>query len=100
MNCFAGFVVTIHTSCDTKTGHEIVGNCPDSSLDLQRSRVCSNQAIDRNANDERNIKPVNMLEPVGLGDRLLGDVRLLRVELARRRLRHARWLLSLRGHGV
>lgn len=78
-----------HTSSNSKTGHEIVRDGPNCSLQLQRSPVGCNEAVNWNSNDEGNIQPVDMLVEVGSGDGFIGDVCFLGFELSRaRRLRH------------
>ena len=62
------------TGCDTKTSHEIICHGPDRRLPLQRHPPSLDQTIDRYANDECDVQPVNMLVPVGLGDGGLSDV--------------------------
>ena len=92
------------TGSDTKTSHEIVGNRPDSRLQLKRCPVCCNESVDRKADNEGDVQPVDMLVPVRLCDCLLGDVRFLGIELLASRLKrlgHAGWrLLCLRSHDV
>lgn len=67
----------IHTSCDSQTRHEVVCKGPDGCLPLQRGPVCRDHAIDWNSHDEGDVKPVDMLVPIGAGNGLLGDVRFL-----------------------
>jgi hypothetical protein len=43
---------TVVASCDTETSPEVVDNCPESGLPLQRSPESGNAASERNANDE------------------------------------------------
>jgi len=86
------------TSCNAETSHKVICNSKDGCLDLERGRVCGDEAIDGDSDDEGHVQPVDMLEPVCAGDGLLGDVSLLHVELARGGLRHARRLLCLRSH--
>lgn len=69
------------TSGDAEAGHEVVGKGPDGRLPLQRSPVCQDHAVQRDANDHDNIEPVDVLVPIGSGHGLLGDMRLLRVIL-------------------
>ncbi len=75
------------TSCDTETSHEVVGNCPDGRLQLERCPVCRDEAVDRKANDQSDVQPVDMFVPVGLRNWLLGDVRLLGIVLLTSRLK-------------
>lgn len=69
------------TGRDTKTSCEVIGNSPDGSLELERGPVCCNQAVDRKANDQSDIEPIDVFVPVRLRDGLFGDVRLLRIVL-------------------
>lgn len=69
------------TCGDTETGHEVVGNGPDGSLELKWRPKSLNATIQRNADDEIDIQPVDMLIPVRLIDGGIGDVRLLGVIL-------------------
>jgi hypothetical protein len=93
------------TSCNTEASHEIVRNCPDGCLQLERCPVGCDETVDWKANNEGDIQPVDVLVPVGLRNGLLGDVRLLGIVLLvavrLRRFGHAKWrLLYLRGHDV
>jgi hypothetical protein len=65
------------TSCDTKTGHEVIDDSPDSGLPLQRSPIGHDETVDWNSHDEGDVKPVNMFVPVCFGNGFLGDVRFL-----------------------
>ncbi|KAI6876604.1 Acyl-CoA [Hortaea werneckii] len=64
---------------DTEAGSEVVRNCPDSGLPPQRRPRGGDETSDGNADNEDDIEPVDMLVPVFLGQRRLGDVWLLRV---------------------
>ena len=75
------------TSCDAETSHEVVGNCPDGRLQLERCPVRCDETVDWKANDESDVQPVDMFVPVGLRNWLLGDVRLLGVVLLASRLK-------------
>ncbi len=66
-------------SCDTQTSGEVVCNGPNGGLDLERYPEGLDAAVDGNANDESDIKPVDVLIPVRSGHWDLGDVRLLGV---------------------
>ena len=67
------------TSCDSEPGAEIVGNSPDGRLPPQWCPDGGDEAGKRDADDENDIKPVDMLVPVLPRQRRLGDVRLLGV---------------------
>lgn len=86
------------TSCDSKTGHEVIRDGPNSSLPLERRPVRSNESIDRNSNNESNVEPVDVFVPVRLRNWLLSDMRFLGIVLLvtiwLRRLCHARWRLG------
>lgn len=62
---------------DTKTSHEVVGNGPDGGLQLKGYPESLDAAIDRDADDEGDVQPMNVLVPIRLGDGSVGDVRLL-----------------------
>ena len=67
--------------CDTETGHEVVGNGPDGSLELKWCPKSLDATVQRDADDKIDIQPVDMFIPVRLGDGRIGDVRLLGVIL-------------------
>lgn len=69
-------VVSRHTGRDTEPGHEIVDHRPDGGLPLQWRPESHDAAKERDAGDEDDIQPVDVLVPVGLGQGRLGDVRL------------------------
>ena len=69
------------SSCDTKTGCKVVGNGPQSGLQIQRSPDGLNTAIEWYANNEGDVEPVDVLVPVRLGDWCFSDVHLLRIVL-------------------
>ena len=64
---------------DTEAGGEVVGNGPDGGLELERNPVGLYAAIERNANNEGYIEPIDVLVPVCTGHGCLCDVWLLRV---------------------
>ena len=66
---------TVVASSDTETGSEVVSDCPDGGVAVKRSPPSLDQTHEGNADDEEDIEPVNMLVPVGLGHRGVGDVR-------------------------
>lgn len=86
------------TSCDSQPGAEVVEDCERSGLGLERSPVCGDHPVDGNAHNQGHVQPVDMLVPIGLGDGLLGDVRLLGiiflVSIGLSGLRHACCLSS------
>jgi len=66
---------TMVASSDTETGCEVVCNCPDGGVAVERGPPSLNQTQKGNANDEEDIEPVDVLVPVGLGHGGVGDVR-------------------------
>lgn len=69
-------------SCgDTETSSEVVDNGPEGSLPKEWSPDGLNAAEGRNTENEENIEPVDVFEPVLLSDGLFGDVRLLGIVL-------------------
>lgn len=65
------------TSSDSDASHIIIGNGPDGSLELERDPAGLDQAIERNEEDEGDVKPVDMFVPVRQIDRCVRDVRFL-----------------------
>ena len=63
-------------SCDPESGHEVVGNRPDSGLPVQRGPECLDTSQERDAHDQEDIQPVDMFVPVLPRYRSLGDVSL------------------------
>ena len=89
---------TMVASGDTETSPEVIDDRPESSLPLQRCPEGSDTAGEGDTDDEDDlfamsaitlrkarlldrtyVEPVNVLVPVGLGDRCVGDVWLLGV---------------------
>jgi hypothetical protein len=68
-------------SCDTETSHEVICYSPDGGLELERSPIGSNEAVDGNSNNQGDVEPIDMFVPIRLGDGLLGDVRFLGIVL-------------------
>jgi hypothetical protein len=66
---------TMVASSDTETGSEVVCNCPDGGVAVERGPPSLDQTEKGNANNEEDVEPVDMLVPVGLGHRGVGDVR-------------------------
>ena len=64
---------------NTEASGEVVGNGPDGGLELERNPVGLYAAVQRNANNEGDVKPVDVLVPVCTSHRCLCDVWLLRV---------------------
>lgn len=64
---------------DTKTGREIVGNGPDGGRKTERRPVGSDEASNRNTDNEGDVEPVDVLVPILSRDREISDVRLARV---------------------
>lgn len=83
---------TVIASCDTESSHEIVDNGPQSSLPFQWRRVCLDETVDWNTDDQCDIEPVNMFVEVGSGDGSVGDMNFVALScclsLRRRRQRH------------
>ena len=69
----------LHTSGDSKPGSEIVCNSEQGRPPLHGRPNSLNAAIERNADDESDIEPIDVLMPIGLGDRRVGDMGLLGV---------------------
>jgi len=68
-------------SSDAETCAEVVDDGPHGGLPKERSPDGLDEAEGRDAKDEEDVEPVDMLVPVFLGDGLVGDVRLLGVVL-------------------
>lgn len=49
---------------DTKTGHEVIGNCADGSLELKRCPDGLNAAVQRHTDDEGDIEPIDVFVPI------------------------------------
>lgn len=95
------------TSGDSQARHEVVQHGKGGSLPPQRGEECLNASVERNADDEGDIQPVDVFVPVGSGQWRLGDVRLGRIvasvpvwlrDLGHARGRHRR-KLRRRCHG-
>lgn len=89
---------TMVSSRDTQTRPEVVYDRPDGGLPAEGNPECRDAASKGKANDEENIEPVDVLVPIGTGNRKVGDVRLLRVGfgVVANWLRPARTRLGLR----
>lgn len=66
---------------DSETGHEIIDDSPDGSLDLEGCPERLHATVQRNADDQGDIQPVDVLVPIRLGDGGVGNVRLFRIIL-------------------
>jgi hypothetical protein len=82
------------TCSDTQTSEEIVHNSPDGSLELERNPDGLDAAIDRDAKNEEDVQPVDVLVPVVASHGGIGNMDLLSVRRPRARG------LSLGRHGV
>jgi hypothetical protein len=71
------------TCCDTQSGEEVVNDRPDSSLELQRHPEGLDAPVQRNADDEEHIQPVDMLVPVVPRESSVGDMDFLDLTSAR-----------------
>lgn len=71
------------TSCDAQSSEEVVDDCPDSSLQLQRHPESLDTAGDGNADDESDVQPVDVLVPVLASHLSIGNVHLLGVSRPR-----------------
>ena len=63
--------------CDTETGSEVIGDGPDCGRSAERSPESGDATNDRDANNQNDIEPVDVLVPVLSGHRRIGDVRLI-----------------------
>jgi hypothetical protein len=70
---------TMVSGGNTEASGEVEGDRPDGGLQVQRGPVCGDETAHRNANDEDDIEPVDVLVPVLLCHWSLGDVGLLGV---------------------
>ena len=66
---------TMVASGDTETSCEVVSNCPDGGVTVERSPPGLDQTQEGNANNQEDVEPVDVLVPVGLGHGGVGDVR-------------------------
>jgi hypothetical protein len=82
------------TCSDAQTSEEIVHNSPDGSLELEWHPNGLDAAIDRDAENEENVQPVDVLVPVVASHGGIGNMDLLSVRRPRARG------LSLGRHGV
>ena len=73
-----GFMLT---GRDTKTGVEVVDNGEDGGIRVKGSEVGSDEAQQRNNDNEYGVEPVDMLVPVGHGHGRVRNVHLARVLL-------------------
>lgn len=68
-----------HTSSDSKSSSEIVCNSEQSRLPLDRRPDSLNATIERNADNESDIEPIDVLVPIGLSNRRVSDMGFLGV---------------------
>lgn len=75
-SCRVGSVCpqTVVACCDTETGREVVGNCPNGSLCVERSPESCNASCERNADNQCDVEPIDVLVPVFPGHGRVGDV--------------------------
>jgi len=66
---------TVVASSDAETGCEVVRNGPNGGCEPERSPEGGNAASHRNADDERDIEPIDVLVPISAVHRGIGDVR-------------------------
>lgn len=84
----------MHTCSNTQASEEVVHNRPDGSLELEGHPEGLNAPIDRDAENEEDVQPVDVLVPVVASHGGIGDMDLLSVRRPRARG------LSLGRHGV
>ena len=72
----------LRTCSDAECSGKVVYHGPNRGLELESHPECLDAAVQRNADDQRHIKPVNMLMPVRPGHRSVCDVCLLEVIVA------------------
>lgn len=72
------------TGCDANAGHEVVDDGEEGGPQLQRGGVGGDAAVERHADDEDDIEPVDVLVPVLAGHGQVRDVRFLGVGFGRR----------------
>lgn len=71
------------TSCDSQSSEEVVDDCPDGGLQLQRYPESLDTARNGNADDESDVEPVDVLVPVLASHLSIGNVHLLGVSCPR-----------------
>ena len=72
----------LRTCGDAECSGKVVCHGPNRGLELESYPECLDAAVQRNANDQRHVEPVDMLVPVRPGHRSLCDVCLLGVIFA------------------
>lgn len=72
---------TVVAGSDAETGPVVVENRPKERLQSQRSPEGGDTAHERDATNEENVEPVDVLVPVLAGHGIVGDVLLVRVVL-------------------
>ena len=68
---------SVVTSGDAEASSEVVKTCPDGGLEEERSVGGTNEAKHRDANNQSDIQPVDMLVPIIPRNGSVGDVRFL-----------------------
>jgi len=63
--------------CDSQPRGEVERNCPDGGFESERCPKSLDATVDRNANDEDDVEPVDMLVPVRPRNGSLCDMLLL-----------------------
>jgi len=63
--------------CDPETGSEVIGDGPDCGRSTERSPESGNATDKRDADNQDNIEPVDVLVPVLSGHWRVGDMRLV-----------------------
>lgn len=72
---------TMVSCCNAQASCEVVSNGPNGSLEVQRSPVSTDETDHRNADNEDDIQPVDVLIPICFGDGLICNVWLLGIVL-------------------
>lgn len=65
------------TSSDAKTSHEVVDNGEYGGSPMERNPKGLDTAVQRNADNEGDVEPIDMLVPIRLGDGGIGNMGLL-----------------------
>lgn len=70
---------TVVSRSDSETGCEVVGDGPDGGRQTERSPPSSDKTDHRDADNQGDVEPVDVLVPILLGHGHVGDVRPKRV---------------------